>query len=651
MSKELYQLKPIAWLLVTLSLLSVLSVLMTTRIDEYRFANWCEAYCEPGSVIVYGFFMMIIVMIVAYSLFPTEHDESTIDFLHALPVSRAKIFLSKVTAGVVLLMLLLITDFALSAIMLLANPQSLDGKFYSNIFNGLMLREGIFMFVVLSHGIFLSWFRLPGLLIYAVYLVVIQTLETYQRGVGVANVFSILQIELIDQTVYLNWRAIAVHSFAAVLLLYLSYLLWSRDYRVVDSSTSKPRGRWLAVLGTVFMFMFAALLMAFQATRSTDVEAKAGLESVSTEHYRFVVAKDLRDRLDHILEFADDDYQALVKMLAMQQQPNIQADMTSSNVHALGVASWKKVRMNIEGFETDRFYRRILLHETTHAFQAVESNRQLSEHYNGTKFFIEGMAQYTSFTIVPMNDMRDSNWQLAAVAWKRQGIEFKDVTDFAGFTEQYDENLVYTLGDVWAQAMVDVCSERILGDFLRALDSGIVSGKMSSREFWSRLLEQTACSLEAVIDRWQLLLQESFASITSQEFPIYAEPLMEHDEKANKIRIKVSLEHSPELSPKVSPEVSPGLSPGVTQEAGSTNNESFVLPKSYHLKIRAGSLSDKLPDAVYHGRLLSSGSHPTIEFVVPVSAARQGRVQYQLGYVPTSGERIYFERWRRGVMQ
>ena len=627
LSKELYQLKPIAWLLIALTLLSVVETVWTKRIDEYRFSAWCEEFCRSGTPIDYGIAMMIIVMIVAYSLFPTEHDESTIDFLHALPVSRASIFVGKVLAGMLVLLLLICVDYAVSALLLSANPQSLDGKFYPGFFAPQMLLEAVFAFVILSHGLFVSWFRWLGLMIYVVYLIALMAMEISLGGAGLVSVFSMLQITIDGQSLQLAWRNIAVHCLVALALLYVSYLLWSRDHRVRDSALGGRRGRWLSVLGAIALFAFAAAAMIYQSSLSLLGDSSAELESYSTKHYRFVAAKDTHERLTSIMQHADADYQTLIAMLSMQQQPTIQADMTSANEHALGVASWKKVRMNISGFESDREYRRILSHETTHALQSVESDRKLGAHYNASKFFIEGMAQYTSFTIVPNAALRNSNWRLAAIAWSRQGIEFSDVIDFNNFQQSFDENLVYTLGDIWAQALVDTCDERVLGDFLRVLKSESLPGLLPGREFWRRSLAQSDCQLEGVIDNWQSQLRTILAANNPADFPLYGEPLILADSKTNKIRVRATLEPF---------------------EKNSVLSE---LPEKYHLKIRSDTQLGQSPDSLYYGRLLSDEQKPIVEFLIPASVARRNKIEYQLGYVPDGGRRSYFERWRRGTVR
>ena len=65
--------------------------------------------------------------------------------------------------------------------------------------------------------------------------------------------------------------------------------------------------------------------------------------------------------------------------------------------------------MDLDTFETDRSQARVLSHESAHVMQSVLSERALARHFGAARFFVEGMAQYTSFAIVPEEERRTSN--------------------------------------------------------------------------------------------------------------------------------------------------------------------------------------------------------------------------------------------------
>ena len=102
-AKELRQLSPIALLWVALLVVGWAMRLFAGRVDEESFGSWYEGALGPGVEPGVAIVASLIVLVTAWSLFPREHDDSTIDFLRALPVSRARVFAAKVLAAMLLL--------------------------------------------------------------------------------------------------------------------------------------------------------------------------------------------------------------------------------------------------------------------------------------------------------------------------------------------------------------------------------------------------------------------------------------------------------------------------------------------------------------------------------------------------------------------
>jgi len=99
----------------------------STRIDELSYLDWCSDYCNVGSDFNLVLFTIFLYMLAAYSLFPREFDEGTIDFVRSLPVSRGQIFIAKVFAAWLLICLLIFAESLLHSALLLFNTQSISG--------------------------------------------------------------------------------------------------------------------------------------------------------------------------------------------------------------------------------------------------------------------------------------------------------------------------------------------------------------------------------------------------------------------------------------------------------------------------------------------------------------------------------------------
>ncbi len=625
--KEARQLWPIAGLWLAVLVLNYAIQLATERFDEQTFTGWCEGYCDYNSSATIIIFTALIALVTAYSLFPREHDDATIDFLRALPISRRSVFIAKVFAAWGLLCLINVLSYGLDAFLLSTNPESIGGRFYPQVWTTLLWRDCLVAFIILSHGVLLSWFRTIGLLIYAIYLLALMWAESALGTTGVWSILSLLSNEYDGSTLIVDTRALSIHTGVAFLALFIAYHLWSRT----DSSVSGAKQATLGLkvfkgLLSFSGFAILALVLAYQVGVGTGSAGTQSLRVATTEHYRFVYPAAREDTMQYILEYAESDYAALGELLAVPDLPNIRVDLSAQSEHAAGLATWKKIQMDLNAFSADVSQRRVLSHETTHVLQAVESDRALSRNYGAVKFFIEGMAQYTSFEVVPEEARRQSNWALAAVSWKRQNIEFIDLIDEAGFTDQYDPELHYSLGDLWTRAFVSSCGPEALGDFLRASGREGAVQNLPPAIFWRDTTRQFDCDLDSVNELWRSQMQTLYESVQQSRFPVYTDVVASVNEATGQVVINAKL---------------------VAHESA----DAVDLPD--RVIVRIGASSTRLAagvDPVYRGQVTQLADGAKVSFTVPRAAIDGNRFRYQLGLTPSDGSRYYYESWRRGSL-
>ncbi|MFK7854552.1 MAG: ABC transporter permease [Granulosicoccus sp.] len=633
-SKEFRQLLPIAGLWLSVLLLGFIIHFLTERIDEETFAGWCEGYCDYSSNTAIAIFSALLALVTAYSLLPREYDDATIDFLRALPVSNKVIFLAKVAAAWILLCVINLLSYSIDAALLTANPGSIDGRFYPQVWATLLWRDCVFAFIILSHGVLLSWFRIVGLVVYAIYLVGIMWAESSLGTSGVWSIFSLLSNEYNGSDLVVNSKALMIHSGIAVLMLLIAYRLWSRTESSVSGAPRSTRGTRI-VQGLLAFLGFSGLaaVLAYRVVVGTGSNPNEVLSVVATDHFRFVYKASRQATLDYMLEHAEADFEQLGDLLGVDQLPNVRADLSAQSEHAAGLAKWKKIQMDLNAFSDDVSLRRVLSHEVAHVLQAVESDRALAANYSAVKFFIEGMAQYTSFEIVPESARRKSNWEIASVSWGRQSIEFSDLIDEGSFSKRFDPELHYSLGDLWTKAFVDTCGEAALGDFLRASGREGAIENLPAEIFWRDTTREIDCDLDTVNVNWRKQMAALYEAVDKRNYPVFSDVVIERDRASNQIKISASL--------------SAFTTDNADSDSGSTDD--FRVPSRF--MIRVGAVSNQLVssvDRVYRGRVAGEGSNKRIEFAVPASAVAQSRFRYQLGFLPTGGERYYYEIWKRG---
>ena len=650
--KELRQLLPIGYLWLAVLVFSYSIRFFSERIDEQTFGGWCEGICDYSGNTAVTIFSALIALVTAYSLFPREHDDGTIDFLRSLPISRRSLFLSKAAAAWILLVAITVLSYSIDALLLASNPESLGGLFYWQAWFTLLWRDCLFAFIILCHGILLSWFRTLGLILYAVYLFGLMWVESATGSSGVWSVFSLLSNEYQGSELIVNSRALTIHSVVAVIMLFVAYRLWNRtDSRMTGGKEKTQGSRVFQVLLSLFAFLMIVAVLVDKVGVGTGTSKNENQKVIATDHYRFFYNEAQSDVVSYLVDYAERDLQALGELLNIDDLPSMRVDLTAQSEHAAGLAKWKKILMDLDSFDDDISQRRVLSHETTHVLQATESDRALADNHAATKFFIEGMAQYTSFEVVPEEIRRRSNWELAAVAWQRQSIEFADLINAGAFAEKFDVDLHYSLGDLWTKAMVDTCGIASLGDFVRATGRSDAVSNLSAAIFWRDTTRVIGCDLDTVNVTWQTQMQALVDNADSLAYPKFSNISVDKDPATQRIRIRASLSAAADgVSPLKSGAATDGNVDIETDQADTRSSNRIKIPARF--TVRIGRISTQLSagvDPQFRGRLKMEEGVQTVEFLIPESIVPGTRFRYQLGYTPSDDGRYYYEAWRRGA--
>jgi len=639
LGKELRQLLPIAWLWLAVLVIGYLTQFVGTRLDEESFGSWFEEALSVGLNPSLAAIQALLALVTAWALFPREHDDSTIDFLRALPLSATTVFASKVLAGWSVLLLLTALSYGIDAALLAWNPESMGGRFYTQPFVALMVRDALFYFVILSHGIVLSWFRVTGLIVYAFYLIGLAWLESATGSAGLFSVLGMLSNEFDGSALVVDRRAISVHVAAALVLLLVGRALWRGTPSAVAGGRQRRRGTaWIGTALTVAGFIALGTLMIGRlAPGSGALGDGEPLEVTTTDHFRFVYDPADADTVTYVLQHADADFVELGERLGTSELPTVRVNLAATSEHAAGLATWKTILMDLDTFEADLSQRRVLSHEAVHVMQSVLSERAMARHAVAARFFIEGMAQYLSFAIVPEPARRESNWAIAAVAWQRQEIRFEDLID-ADFAARFDPDLYYSLGDLWSDSFVTVCGPGSFGDFLRAAGREEVPRRLPPAIFWRDTLRQIDCELEDINAHFGERMQALFESTDRSRFPRFdSVRTVRLDD--GRVEITATLRSDEEGDP-------------VSRAA---------LPARFTVRIGGGARLVAAVDPVFRGEVIAQASDTAIDgadaaddealrvrFTVPARAVPRGRFDYQLGYAPYGDSRVWYDVRRTG---
>ena len=630
--KELRQLLPVTIVWLITSVLGIVTQLLSNRPDEVSFSEYCDSYCTPGFSPEYAVFTVIFALTFAYSLFPREHDEATINFLRPLPVARTTVFWVKFIAALSAIVFISLFTLALEALMLSFNRQSLEGGHYPAIGIAILGRDLIFAAIILCHGMLLSWFRFAGLLIYAGYFIVLVLVERYTAAFASLNVLRITDTEYAGEALVLNWPLILQHTIAAVVILMLAAMLWTRRDATGDNVTTtgiSRRRQWAARFAAVVAFLVTSLLLiGSQADRS--LRGDSGVTSTGTQYYRFVYRDEKQALAEPLLATADTDYETLRRNFQFEPSPVIQVDATADRSEVAGLAQWKKVIMELSFENSESFTRHILNHEATHVFQSIVADANLRSYFASVRFFIEGMAEYAAYSVAPLPDaQREKDHLLASISAQRHDIDFALLANDSVFSDTYDIELHYTLGDLWVASLSAVCGDNAPTEVLTVFADPTLSRLLTGTRLWETVLQRISCSLQDVNAHWQDQQAALLRDNPEVVIPALDQMMIDHQPEQGVVLLTANV---------------------AAPESDASGTRQAADSYTWRLRIKSGDSLQPAATLQFTGKVTTANGNTTVTYRVPARHFNTQRFTYQPGIGVFENARTYWQTWESGSL-
>jgi hypothetical protein len=325
------------------------------------------------------------------------------------------------------------------------------------------------------------------------------------------DVVSITQPVLEGRQWQVPWKPLLAQAGLAGGLLLLAYVqfLGAGD-RMLRSLQRLPHFR----LGRVLLLAGAALVvvvglgLGFYLVRyetgedfGEDVKITYPTWSTSrtrTEHYEFLYPNNLAERAQSVVAGADGAHDKVAKFLDAQPQSRIVADMTEPSVHHAGRAYWKKIRMDLTAAEDAETLLAILGHETAHVYLDQISDSRLSDQFQSTRFFHEGVASYVEYRLFRKPEDLDTFWSVAAVMRARRQVDFAELVDDDRLQARFGPEVAYPLGDIFVESLVQCYGRQAVGQVARSLAREKAPQDLSGLELWRDMFQACGFSLEKV---------------------------------------------------------------------------------------------------------------------------------------------------------
>ncbi len=598
------------------------------RLDEL---TWVEqsGQLQPGEGKAYGFVLLALTLVAAYSAFPREHDEKTIEFLYALPVTRSQIFLAKALAVWSVMVVGVGLDHLAGAVAQALNPQSLVGdQWRFGLAAQVALLDVFFCAVMVAHGLLISFLRRFGLIVAALVGYIVLQIKRHSPAHAYFDPSELLALEYQGINLVVPWTGILFHTVVALLSGLLAYTLWMGSAERLTAGYNRLRSHRAGrvALGCVPLLL-ASITIGWFMTWAID-EAENTEQVVYREFlpvraesvwYDFTYDSSQTAAAQSLIRQADAIYEQVAAALGAEVGPRIDADLTDLGLGHAGIAQGGVIRIALETLDADDALH-TLYHETAHSFQFQLAGGRVPEQAESIRFFIEGGAEYVAMELRNDPAARRAHRRLAAAAFDRHNIRFEELIDDTGFKTVHDANLVYVLGETWTAALVESCDPLAPGRFFRALDRQDAPEDLSGITLWQDTLQAAGCALEPAVAIWGERMTELVAA--EREF----------------------LDQLPSLGGGVI-----GVKGGVLTIQASFDRPLAEPADSYYLRIRRDA-SVPLDQTYTLTAVLSDDDETdageTINFQVPANWVGDGTFELQLGQSIPDARWPFFEDWQ-----
>lgn len=536
--KELRSLLPMLALSAFLVSGDFISRPITERLDEDTFSDVAGLAAGDGTFL--AFILWILAFMVAFASLPREHDEGTIEFLYALPITRRSIFLGKALAGLTVLWTTCALGQLTNYLLVSWNPSSFEGhQFDPKLAATAVLLHGLVATAAYGHGLFASFFRRFGLLPYAFLGYAVVVITEIEPSLAFINPLRVSRFEYVGSTLVVPWAMAIGHLVLAAVATGVAYALWMGSFeRLRDAfarrSLALTVGFGCATAAAAFVGFF---VMGFVVIREygdnppEDPTVAREAEGVTfntseadTEHYAFVYPENFHAQAFELITRADRVLEAATAEMGATAVPSITVDVAEVSGHHEGIAAGARIRMGLVDQESWRLVH-VLAHESTHVLQSQESGMHLSDHGGTTRFFIEGTAEWNAFEVctgpssvmtpdelVNEEELRRSSRVVAAASWERHRIRLEDTFDNARFVARWDTTLAYPLGETFGEALARACGDEAVGNLARSFARADAPQDATGEVLYRDALLSFGCDLESVGTAWDTLLIETAAA-------------------------------------------------------------------------------------------------------------------------------------------
>ncbi len=416
-----------------------------------------------------GHLLLVLAFAVGTGLLVREQDEGTLRFLDGLPVTRLRLFATKLAVAVGVLLVYPAARTAMALALHLASRSSLDAEVHPGL---LLVPLGIHAVLVLqglSLGMLLGTLRTLAWASAATLAVLVTKLGEWVPRAKALNPFRLLELHLTGDHWDAPWEALAVQAGVAALscLAVAAAYSGARGQRLLRLAQATRRPFWSAVVMVVTAgaVLWAAALAAKDDPKGprggAGEEGEAQVEGaefrparpafIATRRYTFRYPAFRASVVKPLAEKADAAFDQVASLLPPGGDEPIDVDMSGSRANTLGTAFHDRVRMT----PTEEDAEEVLIHETAHVLAARMLDESGSRLLGQLAALNEGLAQWVAYRAPGGEARRERDAFTAAVVFSRHEVTLDRLFDSSAFEMRQDKWLQYPLGALLVESLAE----------------------------------------------------------------------------------------------------------------------------------------------------------------------------------------------------
>lgn len=459
---------------------------------------------------------LLVAFAVGTGLLAREADEGTLAFLDGLPLSRPRIWAAKVCSALAVQMVYPVLAATFAVVLHLWSRGSLNHDVHLHLVLQHLALMVLAVSVSLFAGMLLGFTRA---LAWACLGVVVSVISWGSRSVPAVSLLDPTQL-LVPSFVGTRWevpfdKLLAQLLLAAGLALagLLAFVRAGRSRRSVDEALKRPLVSALVAVATV-VSLFVALGFLFGRDGGDGHEGqteeapgawffRGAAGHAETQHYRFAYPALRGDRVQELLEGADEKFEQVCAVLGVDGGEPVSVDLWGSSANTLGTALHESVRMGLDAPDLLG----VLAHETTHVLAGRLAREEQGRGLAQMTVFNEGLASWVQRAVSP-GDGGEAAMDRFQAAWvaRRRLVEPMLLTDAEKLAQTQDIELQYPLGSTFIQALVDRHGPEAPRKVLEALAREDFPRDLSGFELWAAAFQLAGYDVGLVFDDYSRLL-------------------------------------------------------------------------------------------------------------------------------------------------